>query len=151
MANPMADEMRRFKGSDEKNPFEAMSERFDRAAKILGLDPDLYAVLRVPTREIKVYIPVRMDSGRIEVFEGYRVQHNFARGPAKGGIRYAPDVTIDEGRALAARVAGGGAGGRGRRRVPRPPHPASRAGPPRAPPATRPTSRLTRCGRLRRG
>ncbi len=98
----MADEMRRFKGSDEKNPFEAMSERFDRAAQILGLDADLYAVLRVPSREIKVYIPVRMDTGHIEVFEGYRVQHNFARGPAKGGIRYAPDVTLDEVKALAA-------------------------------------------------
>ena len=98
----MADEMRRFKGSDEKNPFEAMSERFDRAAQILGLDTDLYAVLRVPSREIKVYIPVRMDTGHIEVFEGYRVQHNFARGPAKGGIRYAPDVSLDEVKALAA-------------------------------------------------
>src|SRR5918995_5174948 len=102
MANPMADEMRRFKGSDEKNPFEAMSERFDRAAQLLGLDSDLYTVMRVPSREIKVYIPVRMDSGRIQVFEGYRVQHNFARGPAKGGIRYAPDVSLDEVRALAA-------------------------------------------------
>lgn len=100
--NPMADEMRRFKGTDEKNPFEAMSERFDRAAKLLGLDPDLYAVMRVPSREIKVYIPVRMDTGHIQVFEGYRVQHNFARGPAKGGIRYAPDVTLDEVKALSA-------------------------------------------------
>lgn len=102
MANPMADEMRRFKGSDEKNPFEAMSERFDTAAQLLGLDEDLYAVMRVPSREIKVYIPVRMDSGHIEVFEGFRVQHNFARGPAKGGIRYAPDVTLDEVKALSA-------------------------------------------------
>src|SRR6478609_4232521 len=102
MANPMADEMRRFKGSDEKNPFEAMSERFDRAAQLLGLDTDLYAVMRVPSREIKVYIPVRMDSGHIQVFEGYRVQHNFARGPAKGGIRYAPDVSLDEVKALSA-------------------------------------------------
>ena len=98
----MADEMRRFKGSDEKNPFEAMSERFDRAAQILCLDADLYAVLRVPSRELKVYIPVRMDTGHIKVFEGYRVQHNFARGPAKGGIRYAPDVTLDEVKALSA-------------------------------------------------
>lgn len=98
----MADEMRRFKGSDEKNPFEAMSERFDRAAKILGLDEDLYAVMRVPSREIKVYVPVRMDSGHIRVFEGFRVQHNFARGPAKGGIRYAPDVSLDEVKALSA-------------------------------------------------
>ena len=102
MANPMAYENRRFKGSDEKNPFEAMSERFDRAAQLLGLDPDLYAVMRVPSREIKVYIPVKMDTGHIKVFEGYRVQHNFARGPAKGGIRYAPDVSLDEVKALSA-------------------------------------------------
>lgn len=102
MANPMADEIRRFKGNDEKNPFEAMSERFDRAAQLLGLEADLYAVMRVPSRELKVYIPVRMDTGHIEVFEGYRVQHNFARGPAKGGIRYAPDVTLDEVKALSA-------------------------------------------------
>ena len=102
MANPMADEMRRFRGSDEKNPFEAMSERFDRAAKLLGLEDDLYAVMRVPARELKVYIPVRMDSGHIQVFEGFRVQHNFARGPAKGGIRYAPDVNLDEVKALSA-------------------------------------------------
>jgi glutamate dehydrogenase (NAD(P)+) len=95
----MVDDARRV---HEANPFEAMMARFDRAAQLLDLDPDLYAVLRVPTREIKVYIPVRMDTGRIEVFEGYRVQHNFARGPAKGGIRYAPDVTLDEVKALAS-------------------------------------------------
>jgi glutamate dehydrogenase (NAD(P)+) len=58
--------------------------------------------MRVPSRELKVYIPVRMDTGHIEVFEGFRVQHNFARGPAKGGIRYAPDVTLDEVKALSA-------------------------------------------------
>ena len=86
----------------EENPFESMMSRFDRAAQLLDLDPDLYAVMRVPNRELKVYIPTRMDSGRIQVFEGYRVQHNFARGPAKGGIRYAPDVNLDEIRALAA-------------------------------------------------
>ncbi|MCW5948768.1 MAG: Glu/Leu/Phe/Val dehydrogenase [Pyrinomonadaceae bacterium] len=79
-----------------------MSERFDRAAKLLGLDDDLYAVMRVPSREIKVYVPVRMDTGHIQVFEGFRVQHNFARGPAKGGIRYAPDVSLDEVKALSA-------------------------------------------------
>ncbi|HZS09544.1 MAG TPA: Glu/Leu/Phe/Val dehydrogenase [Blastocatellia bacterium] len=79
-----------------------MMSRFDHAAKRLQLDPDLYRVLRVPNREITVYIPVQMDDGHLEVFTGYRVQHNFARGPAKGGIRYAPDVTIDEVRALAA-------------------------------------------------
>jgi glutamate dehydrogenase (NAD(P)+) len=86
----------------EENPFESMMSRFDRAAQLLNLDPDLYTVLRNPNRELKVYIPTRMDSGRIQVFEGYRVQHNFARGPAKGGIRYAPDVSLDEVRALAA-------------------------------------------------
>lgn len=86
----------------EENPFESMMSRFDRAAQLLNLDADLYAVMRVPNRELKVYIPTRMDSGRIQVFEGYRVQHNFARGPAKGGIRYSPDVHIDEVRALAA-------------------------------------------------
>lgn len=99
MANPMVDDVREIK---EENPFESMMAHFDRAAQLLDLDPDLYAVMRVPNREMKVYIPVRMDSGRIEVFEGYRVQHNSARGPGKGGIRYAPDVTLDEVRALAA-------------------------------------------------
>ena len=99
MTKAMMDDPRRIR---EENPFESMMERFDRAAKLLNLNPDLYAVMRVPNRELKVYIPVRMDSGRLEVFEGYRVQHNFARGPAKGGIRYAPDVSLDEVRALAA-------------------------------------------------
>ena len=93
------DDIRQIK---EENPFESMMERFDHAAQLLDLDPDLYKVLRVPNREITIYIPVFMDDGRIEVFTGYRVQHNFARGPAKGGIRYAPDVTLDEVRALAA-------------------------------------------------
>ncbi len=86
----------------EENPFESMMSRFDHAARLLNLDPDLYKVLRVPNREITIYIPVQMDDGHMEVFTGYRVQHNFARGPAKGGIRYSPDVTLDEVRALAA-------------------------------------------------
>ena len=90
MTKAMMDDPRRIR---EENPFESMMERFDRAAQLLNLNPDLYAVMRVPNRELKVYIPVRLDSGRLEVFEGYRVQHNFARGPAKGGIRYSPDVT----------------------------------------------------------
>src|SRR5215510_5588623 len=98
-ATTYVDDIREIK---EENPFESMMSRFDRAAQLLNLDPDLYAVLRVPNRELKVYIPTRLDSGRIQVFEGFRVQHNFARGPAKGGIRYAPDVSIDEVRALAA-------------------------------------------------
>ena len=99
MSNALVDDIREIK---EDNPFESMMSRFDRAAQLLNLDPDLYAVMRVPNRELKVYIPTRMDSGRIQVFEGFRVQHNFARGPAKGGIRYSPDVNIDEIRALAA-------------------------------------------------
>src|SRR6187455_2219843 len=95
----MVDDIREIK---EDNPFESMMSRFDRAAQLLQLDPDLYAVMRVPNRELKVYIPTKMDSGRLQVFEGYRVQHNFARGPAKGGIRYAPDVSLDEVKALSA-------------------------------------------------
>jgi glutamate dehydrogenase (NAD(P)+) len=85
-----------------ENPFESMMSRFDHAARLLDLNPDLYKVLRVPNREFTVSIPVLMDNGSIDVFTGYRVQHNFARGPAKGGIRYAPDVSLDEVRALAA-------------------------------------------------
>src|SRR5437870_4383994 len=99
MPTALVDDIREIK---EDNPFESMMSRFDRAAQLLNLDPDLYAVMRVPNRELKVYIPTRMDSGRIQVFEGFRVQHNFARGPAKGGIRFSPHVNIDEVRALAA-------------------------------------------------
>ncbi|MBI4445354.1 MAG: Glu/Leu/Phe/Val dehydrogenase [Acidobacteria bacterium] len=87
---------------DETNPFEEMMQRFDRAAELLRLDSGLYKVLRNPTREITVYLPVIMDDGRIEIFKGFRVQHNIARGPCKGGIRYSPDVTLDEIKALAA-------------------------------------------------
>ncbi|HXF06062.1 MAG TPA: Glu/Leu/Phe/Val dehydrogenase [Blastocatellia bacterium] len=79
-----------------------MIYHFDRAARLINLERDLYNFMRYPSREITVYIPVMMDDGHLEVFVGYRVQHNFARGPAKGGIRYAPDVTLDEIRALAA-------------------------------------------------
>ena len=85
----------------EINPWEAQAARFDLAAQKLNLDEGLWKVLRYPSREITVHIPVQMDDGRIEVFTGYRVQHSIARGPAKGGIRYAPDVTLDEVRALA--------------------------------------------------
>jgi glutamate dehydrogenase (NAD(P)+) len=79
-----------------------MMSRFDLAAQKLGLDPGLYKVLREPVRETKVSIPIAMDDGRIEVFIGYRVLHNIARGPGKGGIRYDKNVTLDEVRALAA-------------------------------------------------
>ena len=86
----------------ETNPWEAQSSRFDEAARRLNLDAGLWKVLRYPTREIIVHIPVSMDDGSIEVFTGYRVQHSAARGPCKGGIRYAPDVSLDEVRALAS-------------------------------------------------
>ncbi len=86
----------------EDNPFEAMQARFDLAAVRLGLDPNLLGILRSCEREITISIPVVMDDGSVTVFEGYRVQHSTARGPAKGGIRYASNVSRDEVRALAA-------------------------------------------------
>src|SRR6202789_4311928 len=86
----------------EFNPKISAEVRFDAAAARLGLDEGMQKVLRSPAREIIVHIPVQLDDGRLEVFTGYRVQHSIARGPAKGGIRYAPDVTLDEVRALAA-------------------------------------------------
>lgn len=86
----------------EDNPFEAMHARFDLAAKKLGLDEGFYHILRTPDRELTCAIPVYMDDGSLQVFTGYRVQHSLARGPAKGGIRYDPNVTADEVRALAA-------------------------------------------------
>jgi glutamate dehydrogenase (NAD(P)+) len=89
-------------GVDSPSPFEEMMSRFDVAAQKLGLDPGLYKVLREPVRETKVSIPIVMDDGRIEVFIGYRVLHNIARGPGKGGIRYDKNVTLDEVRALSA-------------------------------------------------
>src|SRR5271167_3833810 len=86
----------------EKNPWEAQATRFNIAAEKLNLDPGLWRVLQQPNREITVHIPVQMDDGHLEVFTGYRVQHSIARGPAKGGLRYSPDVTLDEVRALAS-------------------------------------------------
>ena len=86
----------------EKNPWISAEARFDNAAEKLGLDDGLRKVLRSPTREMTVNIPVPLDDGRLEVFTGYRVQHSLVRGPGKGGIRYAPDVTLDEVRALAS-------------------------------------------------
>ena len=87
---------------DEFNPFLAMAERFEAAADLLGLDSGVREVLRTPDRELTVAIPIVMDDESIRVFRGYRVQHNFLRGPCKGGIRFAPDVHLDEVRALAA-------------------------------------------------
>src|SRR5579863_5123227 len=86
----------------EFNPLLSAEARFDEAAARLGLDEGMQKVLRSPAREIIVHIPVALDDNRLEVFTGYRVQHSIARGPAKGGIRYAPDVTLDEVRALAS-------------------------------------------------
>ncbi len=87
---------------NETNPWLSAEARFDTAADGLGIEEGIRKILRSPAREITVHIPVQLDDGRIEVFTGYRVQHSIARGPAKGGIRYAPDVSIDEVRALAA-------------------------------------------------
>jgi glutamate dehydrogenase (NAD(P)+) len=86
----------------ETNPWQAAEIRFDEAASRLGLNDGLCKILRTPSKEITVYIPVMLDDGRLEVFTGYRVQHSVARGPGKGGIRFAPDVTLDEVRALAS-------------------------------------------------
>jgi glutamate dehydrogenase (NAD(P)+) len=86
----------------ESNPWEQQAARFNLAAEKLKLDEGLWRVLRQPNREIIVHIPVNMDNGQLEVFTGYRVQHSIARGPAKGGVRYSPDVTLDEVRALAS-------------------------------------------------
>src|SRR6516165_2820442 len=86
----------------ELNPWEAQAARFDFAAQKLNLDEGLWKILRYPNREIIVHIPVAMDNGTMEVFTGFRVQHSIARGPAKGGIRYSPEVTLDEVRALAS-------------------------------------------------
>ena len=87
---------------NEENPFEAMIQRFDRAAELLDLEPGLYKVLRHAEKEIIVSCPVMMDSGEVEVFTGYRVLYNTSRGPAKGGIRFDMAVTLDEVKALAA-------------------------------------------------
>jgi glutamate dehydrogenase (NAD(P)+) len=82
--------------------FNAMLQEFEGAARLLGLDPGIWKILTQPKRQITVSLPVQMDNGEIEVFTGYRVQYNITLGPAKGGIRYHPDVTLDEVTALAA-------------------------------------------------
>src|SRR5256885_4098207 len=87
---------------EELNPFEIAKQQFNRAADYLELEESMRAVLRTAKRQLIVSIPVKMDGGETKVFEGYRVQHNIARGPAKGGIRYHPNVTLDEVKALAS-------------------------------------------------
>ncbi len=87
---------------DDENPFEAMMARFDRAAELVNLDAGLYRVLRQPEKQIIISVPIHRDNGDVDVFTGYRVLHNTSRGPAKGGIRFAKNVTLDEVKALAA-------------------------------------------------
>ena len=87
---------------EDLNPFRIAQIQFDLAAEYLKLDPGLRQVLRTPKRVLEVSIPTKMDNGQLKVFTGYRVQHNIARGPSKGGIRYHPNVTVDEVKALAA-------------------------------------------------
>lgn len=87
---------------DKENPFESMMQRFDIAAELLELERGVYEYLKTPVKQVIVSIPIQMDNGEIEVFEGYRVIHNDALGPSKGGIRYAPDITLNEIKALAA-------------------------------------------------
>ena len=88
----------------ELSVYESMAARYDVAARKLGLDEGLSRYLRTPNREIIVHIPVAMDDGTLRVFDGYRVQHSLARGPCKGGLRYSPDVSLDEIRGLAAEM-----------------------------------------------
>src|SRR5437773_5595649 len=87
---------------EQLNPFEIAKQQFDRAADYLDLEESMRNVLRSAKRQLIVSIPVKMDGGEVKVFEGYRVQHNIARGPAKGGIRYHSNVTLDEVKALAS-------------------------------------------------
>lgn len=89
------------KSKDSINPWQNAQLQLDRVAEIIRLDPDIHARLREPRRSLIVSVPVRMDNGRIEIFTGYRVQHNLIRGPGKGGIRFHPRVTLDEVKALA--------------------------------------------------
>jgi glutamate dehydrogenase (NAD(P)+) len=84
------------------DPWAAVLERLDDAAKLTGIDPDVHRLLRTPRRVLEVAVPVRMDDGRVEVFTGWRVHHDTTRGPAKGGIRFHPDLTVGEVCALAA-------------------------------------------------
>ena len=85
----------------KENPYEVARAQLRRVADVIGLDESLVRVLERCKKAVVVSIPTRMDDGKMEVFEGYRVQHSLARGPSKGGIRYHPDVTLDEVRALA--------------------------------------------------
>jgi glutamate dehydrogenase/leucine dehydrogenase len=87
---------------EDLNPFRIAQIQFDMAAEFLKLDPGLRQILRTPKRVLEVSLPTKMDNGQVKVFTGFRVQHNVSRGPGKGGIRYHPNVTLDEVKALAA-------------------------------------------------
>src|SRR5256886_7325165 len=87
---------------EDLNPFRIAQIQFDMAAEFLKLDPGLRQVLRTPKRILEVSLPTKMDNGQVRVLTGYRVQHNVSRGPGKGGVRYHPNVTLDEVKALAA-------------------------------------------------
>src|SRR6058998_1028818 len=87
---------------EDLNPFHIAQNQFETAAEYLKLDPGMREILVHPKRQLIVSIPTKMDDGNYHVFEGYRVQHSIARGPAKGGIRYHPQVTLDEVKALAS-------------------------------------------------
>lgn len=87
---------------DKSNPFESMMSRFNIAAEVLGLDEQVYNVLKSPSKQVSVSLPITMDDGSIQVFEGHRVIHSNILGPSKGGVRYAMDVHLDEVKALAA-------------------------------------------------
>jgi len=89
---------------NEMNVYASQEARFEIAARKLGLEDGVFRFMRYPNKEITVYIPVTMDSGHLEVFIGYRVHHSTVRGPCKGGIRYSPEVTLDEIRALASEM-----------------------------------------------
>ena len=90
------------KKSNRANLWQAVVEQLDHLASLLKLDPGVHAVLREPKRTLEVSIPVKMDDGSLKIFKGYRVHHNLNRGPDKGGIRYHPEVALDEIKALAA-------------------------------------------------
>ncbi|MCL4326630.1 MAG: glutamate dehydrogenase, partial [Candidatus Thermoplasmatota archaeon] len=87
---------------EELNPFKIAQEQLDKAAKIMKLEKEVHALLRVPKQILEVSIPVKMDNGRTEVYRGFRVHYNDARGPTKGGIRFHPEETLDTVKALAA-------------------------------------------------
>lgn len=87
---------------DKENPLESMMQRFDKAVELLGITDEMYNILKVPRKQVIVGLPVTLDNGRIHTFEGYRVIHSTILGPGKGGIRFDPDVNLDEVRALAA-------------------------------------------------